>query len=238
VGSTASRFLVGAALTMSMVGCATIAPPQGSSTSQIAPTHDSLGHEDAEQAIDPSVALSAYGYYASLRTDPVAAAPFTLTDQDGQPFTFDPRGDDASVTLLYFGYTNCPDLCPSELATVAAALRHLPAAIADEVQMVFVSVDPERDDVDRLAEYMPLFDPDFEGLTGNAGTIRRAQVAHGLEPALKIGDGDDYAMRHAAEVLAFTDDGRAHLVFPFGMTVPQWEHDLSTLVEKGWRDFL
>jgi protein SCO1/2 len=186
--------------------------------------------------VDPEVSLPTWGYYAALEDPAVEAAPFTMTAQDGTPYTFDPATDDAAITLLYFGYTNCPDLCPSELATVATALRNMPDEISDQVQMVFVSVDPARDDVDRMADYMPLFDPTFIGLTGDPRTVRRAQRDHAIPLAQKVGGGDDYAMRHSAEVYAFTDDGRAHLTFPFGMTVTQWEHDLWKLIQYGWRE--
>jgi protein SCO1/2 len=229
--------IVASTLTACAAAPTSTSPPATSaSATSPSPGHGSTGHEDAEAPVDPTTSLPTYGYYATLRDPGIRAIPFTLTDQRGRPYRFDPKGDEAVITLLYFGYTNCPDLCPSELATVATALRNVPDTIADQVRMVFVSVDPSRDDVARMAEYMPLFDPTFVGLTGEERVIGRAQVAHGLEPAERVGEGEDYAMRHAAEVLAFTDDGRAHLVFPFGMTVLQWEHDLWKLVQTGWRE--
>jgi protein SCO1/2 len=234
------RGIAATALVVALLGsCATSttlpgAPPIASQPSPT-PSEASAGHEEAEAPTDPTVSLPSYGYYASLRDPGIRAVPFSLTDQTGAPYRFDPAGDDAAITLLYFGYTNCPDLCPSELATVATALRDLPGRIADEVQMVFVSVDPARDDVARMAAYVPMFDPDFIGLTGDEQVIERAQTSHGIPAAERVGQGEGYAMRHAAEVFAFTDDGRAHLAFPFGMTVLQWEHDLWKLVQSGWR---
>ncbi|HEX6844172.1 MAG TPA: SCO family protein [Actinomycetota bacterium] len=236
-----TRAVVLVSLASGLAACASATSPTSpaapaTSSPRASPTHGSTGHEGAEAPTDPSVSLPTYGYYATLQDPAIRAAPFTLTDQHGEPYRFDPARDDAAITLLYFGYTNCPDLCPSELATVATALRNVPDAVADQVRMVFVSVDPARDGVARMAEYMPLFDPTFVGLTGDDAVIRRAQVSHGLEPAERVGEGEDYAMRHAAEVLAFTDDGRVHLVFPFGMTVLQWEHDLWKLIQTGWRE--
>jgi protein SCO1 len=230
-----------------LVGCAepSAGPAAGSSSSpassvagsaSASPTY-SAGHEEAEPPIDPTVSLPSYGFYALRTDDPPSEPNVTLTDQRGEPFSFREATRGNAVTLLYFGYTNCPDLCPSELGLVASALRNVPDHIADQVQMVFVTVDPARDDVPRMQEYVALFDPRFVGLTGDDAAIRRMQRSVGLTPATKVPEGNGaYAMRHAAEVLAFTPDGRAHLSFPFGMTLVEWEHDLWKLVEKGWTE--
>jgi protein SCO1/2 len=198
---------------------------------------DSLGHELAAPPIDPKVSLPAYGFYGKWLSPPIRAPRFVLTDQHGRPFDFRKDTARADVTLLYFGYTNCPDLCPSELGLLATALRNVPPEIAERVKVVFVSVDPARDTVERLATYMPLFDEDFVGLTGDQAEIRRIQRAVGVTPATKIPlGGGEYSMRHDAEVLAFTKDGRAHLEYPFGTLLISWEHDLWKLVEEGWKE--
>jgi protein SCO1 len=239
------RALCGVAAVV-LVGCAepSAAPagappasvPSSASTASASPTY-SLGHEEAKAPIDPTISLPSYGFYALRTEQPPGKPDVTLTDQRGKPFSFREatRGD--GVTLLYFGYTNCPDLCPSELGLVASALRDVPDEIADQVRMVFVTVDPARDDVARMKGYVGLFDPRFVGLTGDQASIRRMQRSVGLPPATKVPEGNgNYSMRHAAEVLAFTPDGRAHLSFPFGMTLVEWEHDLWKLVEKGWTE--
>lgn len=240
-----SRALFGVAAVV-IAGCAepsagpVAAPPTHASSSAVtasaSPTY-SAGHEGAEAPIDPTISLPAYGYYALRTDDPPRKPDITLTDQRGAPFSFREATRGAGVTLLYFGYTNCPDLCPSELGLVASALRNVPDGLADRVRMVFVTVDPARDDVRRMKEYVAMFDPRFVGLTGDQATIRLMQRSVGLTPAVKVPEGNgQYAMRHAAEVLAFTPDGRAHLRFPFGMTLVEWEHDLWKLVEKGWTE--
>jgi len=241
-----ARALCGVAAVL-LMGCAEPAPgpaarppsapasadPGGAST---VPTL-SHGHEEAALPIDPAVSLPAYGFYAGRTDDPPREPDVTLTDQHGEPFSFREATRHDTVTLLYFGYTNCPALCPSELGLVASALRNVPDHIADQIRMVFVTVDPARDDVARMHGYVALFDPRFVGLTGDDATIRRMQRSVGLQPATKVPEGNGaYAMRHAAEVLAFTPDGRAHLSFPFGMTLVEWEHDLWKLVEKGWTE--
>jgi protein SCO1/2 len=196
----------------------------------------SLGHEHAEAPLDPDIALPASGFYARVEPSPAALPAGVLTDQAGTPFDMADVTRGVDVALVYFGYTNCPDICPAELGTVASTLRGVPDRVADRVRMVFVTVDPARDDVERMGEYVALFDPRFVGLTGDGKAIERLMVEMGLEPANKLPTGGgEYAMSHPAEVLAFTSDRRAHLVFPFGMTVPQWTHDLWKLVDEGWR---
>ena len=236
-----TRAVCGVLVALVAAGCAERGPgpaasAPASTTASASPTY-SLGHEDAELPIDPTVSLPSYGFYALRTDDPPRKPDVTLTDERGKPFSFREATREDEVTLLYFGYTNCPDLCPSELALVANALRNVPEEIADQVRMVFVTVDPARDDVARMEEYVALFDPSFVGLTGDEATIRRMQRSVGITPATKVPEGNgNYAMRHAAEVLAFTPDGRAHLSFPFGMTLVEWEHDLWKLVEKGWTE--
>jgi protein SCO1 len=222
-----------------LVSCGGSAPTPEATSSSGADVHAggvSIGHEGALPPVDPEVSLPAYGFYAIRLDRAVPKRDFTLTAQSGEPFSF-ARDTAGKVTLLYFGYTHCPDLCPSELATVATALRGMPTEVAEQIRMVFVSVDPERDDVEQMRSYVHLFDEDFVGLTGAPKAIRGAQLLHGVEPAVRVPSGaDGYAMRHSAEVLVFTPDSRAHLAFPFGMTALQMRHDLWRLVTQGWRD--
>ncbi len=108
---------------------------------------------------------------ASDRTAP----DFTLTDQNGKPFRLsDQRG---KVVLLNFGYTNCPDVCPATLADLAKA-RQLLGADASRVEVVFVTVDPQRDTPERLQSYLAAFDPAFIGVTGPASAMRPVWKAY------------------------------------------------------------
>lgn len=201
------------------------------------PSPSSGAHEHAAspiETVDPPVGLE---YYARQAADPQVLPRAILTDQYGDPYDVRREAGDVDVTLIYFGYTSCPDICPTELATVAMALRGMPPYVAGRVRMVFVTVDPERDDAARMRPYLELFDPRFVGLTGDPSVIRQMLLDLGLEPAVKLPEGDgEYSMRHPAEVLAFTSDGRAHLIFPFGLSVPEWVHDLWKLVDEGWRE--
>lgn len=182
----------------------------------------------------PSPAVVA-GYHGVVLPEPVRVRPFSLTDQHGERFRV-PRDLDGRVALLYFGYTHCPDICPGTLAAIAVALRDLPADVRDAVDVVFVTVDPARDTVPVLRDYVSLFSEDFIALTGTRRAIVRALARFGFGPP-QIADlgGGEYAVGHPAGVFAITPDGHARLEYPFGTTVEAYRQDLLRLVEEGWR---
>ncbi|HEU5170512.1 MAG TPA: SCO family protein, partial [Gemmatimonadales bacterium] len=140
----------------------------------------------------------------------------------------DTRG---AVTLLFFGYTHCPDVCPVHMANLAAVLDRLPTQIADRVRVVFVTTDPERDTPARLREWLGAFDARFIGLTGPPEQLERAQIAAGVLPAVRdTAAGENYSVGHAAQVIAYTADGLGRVMYPFGTRQADWEHDLPRLV--------
>jgi protein SCO1/2 len=175
------------------------------------------------------------GYSGLVLEHPVPLVDFTLTDQHGRPYGFADRAREASLTLLAFGYTHCPDICPGTMAQLAIALRELPPEVASKVEVVFVTVDPERDTPEVLREWIAHFDEGFAALSGPDRKIVRLQRSLGIRPATRedLGGGQ-YAMNHWAAVLAFTPDGLAHVTFPFGMTVEQLRHDIEKLVRRGF----
>jgi protein SCO1/2 len=176
------------------------------------------------------------GLFGSVLAIPLEKRDFVLTDQHGDRFRFVRDTADADVTLLYFGYTHCPDICPDTMAKAAVALRALPGDVAGRVAVVFVTVDPARDDPDRLRVWIGTFGEDFVGVTGSQDAVDAIQRSFGYEPAPRADlGGGEYTVGHPAEVLVFTDDGLAHLVFPHAMGVEQWEADLLTLVNGGWQ---
>jgi protein SCO1/2 len=142
------------------------------------------------------------------------------------------------ITLLYFGYTYCPDICPDHMANIAAVLRRLPRDYANRVKVVFVSIDPDRDSGARLREWLDLFNPKFIGLRGDNTAIESAmkQTLGDLYfPVTKedLGNGN-YSVGHAAFVIAYTPDNQAHVVYPSGLQQADWEHDLYKLAREGW----
>ncbi|MGY1706117.1 SCO family protein [Geodermatophilus sp. SYSU D00697] len=163
--------------------------------------------------------------YAGLDLpDPYQRPSFTLTDTAGQPYDF-AAATAGTPTLLFFGYTNCPDVCPTTMADVAVALRGVDPALAERVQVVFVTTDPAFDTPEVLAEYLGRFDADlpnrFVGLTGDQAAIDRAQLAAGVPLA------EDQGRLHSSLLLLYGDDDLAHVAFDTGNTSRDIAGDLA-----------
>jgi protein SCO1/2 len=162
---------------------------------------------------------------------------FTLTDTDGRPFDFRPETD-GFVTLLFFGYTHCPDVCPVHMGNIAAVLGDLDYADRSRIRVVFITTDPERDTRPALREWLDRFDTSFVGLRGDWEEVDEIQAALHLPAAVRQPSRPGplpgaYAVGHAAQVIAFTADGRARVVYPFGTRQADWAHDLPKLVNAG-----
>jgi cytochrome oxidase Cu insertion factor (SCO1/SenC/PrrC family) len=140
--------------------------------------------------------------------------PFALTDQNGTRRTdADFRG---KLVLVYFGFTYCPDVCPTDLLQMALAVDQLGQA-GEMVQLVFITVDPERDTPEHLKQYMPLFHPRFVGLTGDAIAIRAAARAYrAYYKKVEWGDRSDYTVDHSAFIYLMGRDGEYLGFFPPG----------------------
>jgi protein SCO1/2 len=175
------------------------------------------------------------GYRGVVLETPMAKPEFTLESTEGHPYDFR-RETDGYVTLLFFGYTHCPDICPVHMANIAAVLHKMPYSVASKVKVVFVTTDPERDSIPRLREWLSNFDPSFVGLYGPLEEVNSVQAALALPPAVaqpKQANGD-YAVGHSAQVIAFTPDDSAHVLYPFGTRQEDWAHDLPKLVSASW----
>jgi protein SCO1/2 len=185
------------------------------------------GCSAAGSAPPPATALAWHG---ALIQNPPAKAGFTLTDTAGRPFNL--RQDtDGKVTLLYFGYTHCPDACPADMATLTGALRQLPADVRGRISAVFVTTDPARDTGPVLRRWLDRFDPSLIGLVGSAAEINRAEATSGVTLATpqSPGPGGQYAVDHAAYVLVYGGDGRAHEAFPNGVPAAGEAQDLTRI---------
>lgn len=150
-----------------------------------------------------------------------------LTDTAGDTYDFAAETED-KVTLLYFGYTHCPDICPVHLAQIAESFDQLPT-VAAETEVVFVSVDPERDTPEVIRSFLDNFDRRFVGLTGTPEELQAAQEAVGVVPAFVDGDEDDYTIQHAGQVFAWAPDGLLYAEYPFGTRQQTWVNDLELL---------
>jgi protein SCO1/2 len=173
-------------------------------------------------------------YRGGLVAPPLPKPRFVLSDTSGVSFDFWKRTE-GSVTLLFFGYTYCPDQCPMHMANIGAALKRIPADIADQVQLVFVTTDPARDTPTVLRRWLDLFDNRFIGLTGTEAAIDAVQKSAGVPPAQKAGFSNGiYAVAHANFVLAYTKDNLAHVIYPGGVSKDDWAHDLPLLIKETW----
>lgn len=172
-------------------------------------------------------AASDEGPYAGVELDvPLEKPDVTLTDTDGQPWSLRAETQN-QLTLLYFGYTNCPDICPVHLAQIEAVLGR--SGMTRNVEVVFVTVDPARDDPATIRRFLDNFDDDYVGLTGTVEELQAAQRAFNVPVAVQEGDGRDYTFGHAGQVFAFAPDGFAYSIYPQGTRQSHWVNDLPLL---------
>ena len=159
--------------------------------------------------------------------DPPRPAPdFSLQGTDGDELTFSRyRG---KVVLLAFGYSSCPSICPTTLATFARARRQLGAA-AQEVQVVYVTVDPERDVPERLKSFVAGFDPTFVGGTGTPAQLEAVRQSYGISAA-KI-PGNTYAYSHSSFTYLIDRTGLIRALMTYGHSADDYVHDLRILLQ-------
>jgi protein SCO1/2 len=172
------------------------------------------------------------GEFRGTRLDePLEKVDFVLTDTGGQPFHFVERTN-GRLTLLFFGYTNCPDVCPVHMAGLGAVIDRLPFEMRNRIAVVFVSTDPDRDSAERIREWLDGFGPSFIGLRGDIDEVNRIQESFGIAPAGKgAPDGRGrYVVGHSASVLAFQPDGIARYAYPFGTRQADWLNDIPVLL--------
>jgi protein SCO1/2 len=158
---------------------------------------------------------------------PARMAPdFTLRGSDGGDLVLSRyRG---KIVLLAFGYTSCTEVCPITLALLAQARRELGAA-GEAVQVVYVTVDPERDGVDRMRQFLANFDPSFIGGTGTPEQLASVRKAYGIT-ATKIPTKDGYAVAHSSFVYIVDRGGNLCAMMPFGHAAQDYVHDIKLLL--------
>ena len=172
--------------------------------------------------------------FAGTELDPPPqATDFTGVNWDGAPFHL--KELQGKVVLLFFGYTSCPDVCPMTLAEMKDLYAQL-GNDAQDVAVVLVTVDPERDTVQRLAEYVPAFDPAFYGVYLEPDVLEEVKSAYGIY-AEKVETGDtqpatDYLVDHSGYVLVVDTEGRWRLVYSFGTTADEMLPDIRYLLRE------
>lgn len=158
------------------------------------------------------------------------AAEIELQQADGNTFRLsDQRG---KVVALFFGYTSCPDVCPTTMAELNQAFEKL-GDQADQVQVVYVTVDPERDTPERAQEYVNHFNPDFIGLSGSEAELAKVWNDYGVFREIVEGtSASGYLVNHTARVTVIDQQGNLRLSFPFDTPVDDVVHDLKLLLNS------
>jgi len=181
----------------------------------------------------PGLVLINTSQYEGNIITPVAKPAGTLTADDGKSFNVqaDTKG---IVTLLYFGYTHCPDLCPLTMSNTSVAIKLLPKADQAKVRVLFVSVDPGRDTLARLRSWLGDFNPAFIGLRGTLPEVEKfeTQTKLPLGPTYKDSAGY-YQLDHATEMFAYSTDNVAHEAFFPSTPAAEMAHDLKLLIAGG-----
>lgn len=171
------------------------------------------------------------GLHGTALTEPYSVPDTPLTDTAGEAYSL--TDADADLTLVFFGYTHCPDICGIVMSTVASALTRLDDAERERVEMVFVTTDPARDDPDTLRDYLDQYDPAFEGATGELPTIietARALAVH-VEQGEKLPSGG-YEVVHSDPVVGLDDQDRATTVWTKDISSAQLAEDIEKLLAQ------
>ena len=176
------------------------------------------------------IANQNYTYQGVLIDPPAKAADFALTDQNGNSFRLsEQRG---KIVLIFFGYTNCPDVCPTTLAE----FKKIKAALGDQaadVRFVFITVDPERDTQQRMQSYLTAFDSDFTGLTGDSAALEAVWKSYGVFIERKdVGSASGYLVDHSARTYLIDLQGNWRLNYPFGMETEKISQDILHLLRE------
>jgi len=163
--------------------------------------------------------------------EPYPMPDVTLTDTAGRPYNLT-TSPSRPVTLMFFGYSECPDVCITVLSDVATALQRMEAAERDHIQVIFVTTDPARDKPAVIRKYLDGFDPTFVGLTGPMTTIKQAarQVGVEIEGMKKLPSGG-YEVGHSSQVIGF-NRGAGVVLWTPETPIADLKHDFTLLVEK------
>jgi protein SCO1/2 len=177
------------------------------------------------------VACRPYEFKGTEYPEPEPAPDFTLEDTGGQTFHLsDQRG---KIVLMFFGYTSCPDVCPTTLAEARRILEGLQED-AKQVRFLFITVDPERDTPDVLGDFVANFHPGITGLTGTAEALAAVREDYGIvaEKEPLAGSAAGYAMSHTARVFLVDQAGRLRLSYAYGTPPAAVIEDIRHLLEQ------
>ena len=163
---------------------------------------------------------------------PRVAEDFTLPTSTGESMSLsDFRG---KYVAVFFGYTFCPDVCPTTLSDLQQMVKELGPARADDLQVIMVSVDPERDTPEQLAAYLEFFDPNFLGMTGTVAEVQPVASQFGIFFERSPGSSEtNYLVDHTSAVTIIDPEGHVRLIFTYGATGAEMAADLAYLMRRG-----
>jgi protein SCO1/2 len=168
--------------------------------------------------------------HGAVLTEPYVVPDTELQATSGEPFSL-ASDTDERLTLVFFGYTHCPDICQVVMSNLASAMTRLDPADREDVEVVFVTTDPARDDPQTLRSYLDRFDPAFTGLTGDLPSI--VEVGHALGVAVEKGErlpSGGYEVTHGTQVVGIDPDDRAPIVWTEGTSAAQFADDVHLLL--------
>jgi protein SCO1/2 len=172
------------------------------------------------------------GLHGAVLDTPYVVPPAPLTDTTGAAYSLT-RDTDKPLTLVFFGYTRCPDICQVVMSSVASALTRLDEADRERVDVAFVTTDPARDTARVLRDYLDSFDPGFIGLTGDLDTIVRTgkPLAVAVEQGEKLPSGG-YEVTHSTHVVGIGADDRASIVWTQSTSAADFASDIHHLLQQ------
>lgn len=179
-----------------------------------------------------SSADSEGGIEGTTLDEPYVVRDLPLTDTDGKPYSL-VKDTDKPLTLVFYGYTHCPDICQVVMSTLASAMTRLDTSDRAKVDVVFVTTDPARDTAPVLRDYLDHFDPTFIGLTGDLDTIADLgmSMAVAVEQGEKLPSGG-YEVVHSTQVSAIGSDDRVHVLWTQDTSQATIASDVHELLEK------
>jgi protein SCO1/2 len=172
-----------------------------------------------------------YQFKGAVIDPPMPAPNFELTGPGGQTFIL--SSQQGKIVLLFFGYTSCPDVCPTTLADFKKVLNELEGQ-AQNVQVLFITVDPQRDTPERLEEYVTLFNTDFIGLSGSSEVLEQVWAAYGVFSEIDetTREGDHYIVNHSARLYLIDQAGNLRITYSYGTPVDDLFSDISYLLKN------
>jgi len=184
----------------------------------------------AESTVTKSTETKSTALKSGVFDPPRIAPDFSLPSSRDNQFTLsEQRG---KLLVLGFGFTNCPNVCPMTLANLAQVYKNL-GALAGQVQVVYMTVDPERDTPARLREYLTNFNSHFVGVTGSADELAAVRQAYGIIAKKEVHkNGGNYEVHHSSYIYLIDRDGLLRALMPFGKSADDITHDIKILLQE------